>query len=231
MALLAGGDLIILNRRVARGKPPPAGAPLWRVRRRGVFVRMEPADRASVHPTNRCRREPAEISKEERDHSRSGKGPKLDSRKRRRRARTRCAWRRLYCQKPSFQWCNGRTVAKADDTPLRAGRGHGSGVLVIGLRCTAPVRGLRKRTGRLNAPQLPTRVTAGSPGAGSARPGPVWRQSRRSSQTLGAMPKTAARLGGRTTARIRFRRLDRSRSRSGEGRQFTMPLPLIERFC
>ena len=192
---------------------------------------MEPADRASVHPTNRCRREPAEILKEERDHSRSGKGPKLDSRKRRRRARTRCAWRRLYCQKPSFQWCNGRTVAKTDDTPLRAGRGHGSGVLVIGLRCTAPVRGSRKRTGRLNAPQLPTRVTAGSPGAGSARSGPVWRQSRHSSQTLGAMPETAARLGGRTTACIRFRRLGRKRSRSGEGRQFTTPLPLIERFC
>jgi hypothetical protein len=149
------------------GRVSPAGAPLWRVRRRGVFERMEPADRAPAHPTNRCRRRPAEIPKGERDHSRSGKGPKPDSRKRWRRTRARCAWRRLDCQKPSFQWCNGRTVAKADDTPLRAGRGHGSGALVIGLRSTTPIRGSRKRTGRLNAPQLPARATAGSPGAGS----------------------------------------------------------------
>jgi hypothetical protein len=213
------------------GRVSPAGAPLWRVRRRGVFERMEPADRAPAHPTNRCRRRPAEIPKGERDHSRSGKGPKPDSRKRWRRTRARCAWRRLDCQKPSFQWCNGRTVAKADDTPLRAGRGHGSGALVIGLRSTTPVRGSRKRTGRLNAPQLPARVTAGSPGAGSARPGPVWRQSRHSSQTLGVMPETATCSGGRTTDRIRFRRLGRNRSRSGEGRQFTTPRLWIERFC
>jgi hypothetical protein len=192
---------------------------------------MEPADRAPAHPTYRCRRESVGIPKGERDHSRSGKGPKLDSRKRWRRARARCAWRRLYCQKPSFQWCNGRTVAKADDTPLRAGRGHVVGALVTGLRGTAPVRGSRKRTGRLNAPQLPARVTAGSPGAGSAQPGPVWRQSRHSSQTLGVIPETTTRSGGRTTVRIRSRRLVRNRSRSGEGRQFTTPVLLIERFC
>jgi hypothetical protein len=209
----------------------PAGAPLRRVRRRGVFERMEPADRAPAHPTNRCRREPAETPKGERDHSRSGKGPKPDSRKRWRRARARCAWRRLDCQKPSFQWCNGGTVAKADDTPLRAGRDHGSGVPVIGLRGTTPVRGSRKRTGRLNAPQLPTRVTAGSPGAGPEKPGPVWRQSRRSSQTPGVMPRTAARFGGWTAVRIRSGRPGRKRLRPGEGRQFTTPVPSIERFC
>lgn len=214
-----------------RGMPSPAGAPLRRVKRRGEFERMEPADRAPAHPTYRCRCKSTETPKGERDHSMSGNGPKPDSRKRWRRARARCAWRRLYCLKPSFRWCNGRTVAKADDTPLCAGRGHGVGALVTGLRGTAPVRGLRKRTGRLNALQLPARVTAGSPGAGLARPRPVWRQSRHSSQMLGVTPETAARLGGWTTARIRSRRLDRKRPRPGEGRQFTTPRLLIERFC
>lgn len=192
---------------------------------------MEPADRAPAHPTNRCRRRSAEIPKGERDHSRSGKGPRPDSRKRWRRARARCARRRLDCQKPSFQWCSGRTVAKADDTPFCAGRSHGSGAFVIGLCGTAPVRGSRKRTGRLNTPQLPARVTAGSPGAGSALPGPVWRQSRHSSQRLGVTPETAVFFGGRTTGRIRTRRLIRKRPRSGEGRQFTTPRSSIERFC
>jgi len=192
---------------------------------------MEPADRAPAHPTNRWRRESSEIPKGERDHSRSGKGPKLDSRKRRRRTRARCVGRRLYCQKPSFQWCNGTTVAKADDTPHGTGRGHGRRGSRHRPVLHSPGQGIKEANGTSKRTATPTRVTAGSPGAGSARPGPVWRQSRHISQTLGVMPETAAHLDERTTGRIKPRRLDRKRHRSGEGRQFTTPHPTVERFC
>lgn len=192
---------------------------------------MRSADMTFAHPTYRCRCESAEIPKGERDHSMSGQGSKLDSRKRRWRVRARCAWRKLNCFNPSFQWQQGRAVAKADDTPLRVGSDYGSGVRIIGRRGTAPVRGSRKRTGRLNAPQLPARATAGSPGAGRIMSGPVWRQSRHSSQMLGVMPGTAARVSGWTTECIRSGRPGRKRHRPGEGRQFTTLYSSIERFC
>jgi hypothetical protein len=214
-----------------RGRPSPAGAPLRRVKKKECSRRMRSADKTFAHPTYRCRRVSAETPKGERDHSMSGQGSKLDSRKRRWRVRARCAWRKLDCFNPSFQWQQGRAVAKADDTPPRVGSDSGLGIRIIGRRDIAPVRGSRKRTGRLNAPQLPARVTAGSPRAARVRPGPVWRQRRRSSRMPGVTPGTAARASGRTADRIRFGRPGRKRHRPGEGRQFTKPRTLIERFC
>ena len=111
---------------------------------------------------------------------------------------------------PEFQFpvATRGAVAKADDTPRRAGRVLGWGGTRRRHARNSPRRGNEETNGTSARTATPQARNFGI-ACSRPSPGPVWRRSRHSTQTPGVTAGTAAH--GRTAMRIRSGRSDRKR--------------------
>ena len=107
------------------------------------------------------------------------------------------------------------TVAKADDTPCRAGRCVRGGDVRRQPARNDPCQGKRETNGASNRIATPRTRKFGI-ACSRPSPGSVWRRSRHNTQMPGVMAGTTAH--GRTATRIRSGRPDRKRLWTGEGR-------------
>ena len=98
-----------------------------------------------------------------------------------------------YTRSGAAQWLT-RHIGRSESATFILSASRSSDVERSGLpaRPTHPLYGgASERTGRLNTSQPPARVNAGSPKQDGS-PGPAWRRSRHSTQTLGVTTGTAA---------------------------------------